>query len=286
MKTSYQKYLVLVLRFGFIISIAGCSITENKVRSVKFERQIALPSALNETSGLYCPADDTIYTINDSGNTPVLFELNANGEIRNERLLNAKNRDWEAITGNSRYIFIGDIGNNAGKRQNLNIIKLDKRTNQITSLNFTYSNNEIENNEYVKHDFDAEALVSAQNNLYLFSKSWQSNKLYIYKIDTQAKEQALTAFTTTDNLPGVVTGVDYNPRTDEFIVVGYSVNAFKMFTPFIAVLNKNFELSETIAVKGVQQVEGICVSPNGAMWISQERSFLQGAKLFKLVLIK
>lgn len=285
MNILFSRRLAAILIL-LLASLFGCTSATKTNRALLVTSEIILPSLLDETSGLYCPTNEAIFTINDSGNTPVLFEINTKGEIKNERLLDAKNKDWEAISGNNQHFYIGDIGNNAGKRQDLNLIQLDKVSGQISTIKFTYANNEIENNEYVKHDFDAEALVSAQNSLYLLSKSWQSNKLYIYKFDTQVNEQVLVPYAVTTGLPGVVTGADYNPRTNEFVVVGYSVNAFKIFSPFVAVLNEDFKLIETIALKGFQQIEGICISPNGAMWISQERSYSKGAKLFKVALTK
>jgi uncharacterized protein YjiK len=286
MNRTHKALLVALFASVLTLPLVACTNTGNQIRKVLIEKEISLPPALAETSGLYCPSNKKVYSINDSGNTPVIYSLSTEGVIVNEQLIGAKNNDWEAITGDNRFFYIGDIGNNAGKRQDINVIKLDKATNQSSVLKISYSNNKIENNEHIRHDFDAEALVITNQNLYLFSKSWQSNKLYIYKVDTNIQEQVLHPIASTEGLPGVVTGVDFNKATNEYIVVGYSVNLLRVFTPFIAVLNNKFELTDTIAPQGFQQIEGICISPNGTIWISQERSFLQGAKLFKVQLTK
>ena len=55
-----------------------------------------LPNELRESSGL-CFADNKLYTINDSGNAPILYEISPKGKILHRDSLSIRNRDWEAV---------------------------------------------------------------------------------------------------------------------------------------------------------------------------------------------
>ncbi|MDP5032063.1 SdiA-regulated domain-containing protein [Paraglaciecola sp.] len=269
---------------SFMLLTACGSIASDKL-GYTVETEFNLPGDLAETSGLYCPASDTIFTINDSGNSPTIYQLNTSGEIVKRQDLDKKNQDWEAITGDNDNFYVGDIGNNNGKRAFVEILVINKQ-NQVPAitkvLKLSYANNNIENNEYLKHDFDAEALVSADDALLLFSKSWQSTVSHVYKIEPSLAEQVVSPIASIDGLPGVVTGIDFNKSSKQFTVVGYSVSGFGKFSPFIALLDRRFNVVATYPLDGFNQVEGVCVSPTGEVWISQESSFFSTHKLAKL----
>jgi hypothetical protein len=65
-----------------------------------------LNEKIQETSGLNF-FDGKLYTFNDSGNAPELFELNkTTGEIISILKINAKNKDWEALTNDGKNVYI------------------------------------------------------------------------------------------------------------------------------------------------------------------------------------
>ena len=115
--------LVLILPF------VACGSLKNKGYSIEVE--LPLAETLYETSGLYCPSDKSFFTINDSGNAPLIYELDINGEIVEEHKIESRNIDWEAISGDDEYFYIGDIGNNNGKRKHVNIIQVSKENFNI-----------------------------------------------------------------------------------------------------------------------------------------------------------
>ena len=123
-----------------------------------------LPEVLQETSGLYCPEVGSVFTINDSGNKSIIYNVDHTGHIMNEKIVAAKNKDWEALTGDDEYFYIGDIGNNNGKRQFVQIYVVPKQGNNnesdMTSIKVSYINNSVKRNEYLDHDFDSEALIN------------------------------------------------------------------------------------------------------------------------------
>jgi hypothetical protein len=92
-----------------------------------------LPRVLTEMSG--AAMSDTqagvFFTINDSGNDPLLFALDTTGTSRGMWRVAATNVDWEAVsagpcgsTRGPRCIYIGDVGDNAGTHANRAIYRV------------------------------------------------------------------------------------------------------------------------------------------------------------------
>jgi hypothetical protein len=276
---------VLVLT-GVLLATACGSLAADKPGYTVI-KEFSLPPELAETSGLYCPEQNSVYTLNDSGNEPIVYKLNLIGEIEQQSKLDVKNRDWESLTGDKQHFYIGDIGNNNGKRKFIEIHVIDKDVADAKvkrSLQISYADNNIDKNEYLNHDFDAEAFVSVGADLILFSKSWQTKNLHIYKLSKTELIQQVEPIVTVEGLPGIVTGVDYNAFTKEYVLVGYSLYGLGSFSAFIAKMDKRFNLLASYPLTGFNQVEGVCVSPNGEVWISQESSFFSSQKLAKLQL--
>jgi hypothetical protein len=74
---------------------------------------------LNEISGLEQLDDSTLVAINDGGNHPEITVMDLQGNIKRRVLItNGSNKDWEDITSDGEYLYIGDFGNNLNKRKN------------------------------------------------------------------------------------------------------------------------------------------------------------------------
>ena len=86
-----------------------------------------LPENVLESSGLIY-YNNRLITHNDSGNSPQLYELDSLGSqiFRTITINNATNIDWEDITQDDTYIYVGDFGNNSGNRQDLRIYRIKK----------------------------------------------------------------------------------------------------------------------------------------------------------------
>ena len=279
--------VIKILVFAGVLLTTACSSFATDKPGYTVVKQFNLAPELAETSGLYCPEQNSLYTINDSGNKPIIYELNVLGEIQQQVEIDAKNRDWESLTGDEQSFYVGDIGNNNGKRKFVEIYVVDKKTNKTSvsrTLQIYYRNNSLNKNEYLNHDFDAEAMVSVDDKLILLSKSWQSNNLHIYELSKTELVQKVVPVATLEGLPGIVTGVDYNKYTKEFVIVGYSLYGLGNFSPFIVKMDSHYNLIASYPLKGFNQVEGVCVSPNGEVWLSQESSFFSTQKLAKILL--
>lgn len=267
------------------LSLACSSLADNTPNYIVLEEN-NLPEVLKETSGLYCPEVGSAFTVNDSGNKPIIYNIDHTGRIIGEKLVATKNRDWEALTGDSQHFYIGDIGNNNGKRKFVQIHAVAKLYSNFESTATTsrliYLNNSVKKNKYLNHDFDAETLINVDDNLLLFSKSWNTGILYIYQLNKIEPKQSVEHISTIEGLPGIVTGGDFDSKNNRFILVGYELKGLGSFYPFMAILNKNLTLQKFFKLPDYGQVEGVCVTPDGEVWFTQEGSFFSNHKLVKL----
>ncbi len=229
-----------------------------------------LPSELSETSGLYCEAEFML-SLNDSGNAPVLFAIDFNGEIVKRLPLNVTNLDWEAITADEEHYFIADVGNNHGKREYVEIYKINRRDlTDVNVIRLTYAGNTVTGNSPYAHDFDSEAIVKKDNALLLFSKSWRTGVTQVYTIDEKKSEQVIKPAASIKGLPGVVTGADYDHGRGVFVITGYKSDPFGNFSAFLAQVSPDFSVKNLWPLEAYKQVEGVCVDDKGRYWFSEE----------------
>jgi hypothetical protein len=92
---------------------------------------MALPIEVRETSGLARSARDPelFWTHNDAGNEPVLFAIAGTGsQAERVRVTGAQSIDWEdlelAPCDDGNCLYVGDIGDNAGRRGSITIYRL------------------------------------------------------------------------------------------------------------------------------------------------------------------
>lgn len=248
-----------------------------------------LPEELKESSGLFCPQAGSAFTLNDSGNPSDIYQVDSLGVVIDRQALQIRNIDWEALTGDNKHFYIGDVGNNRGKREFVQIHIIPRQSSsrdllesQTTTLKVSYKNNLAKSNEYLDHDYDAEALINLDDNLYLFSKSWNTGTLFIYRLDKDGIKQVVEPSSQIEGLPGIITGGDYDQKNNRYVLVGYQVEGMGDFYPFIVLLNRDLTLDKVFSLAGYGQVEGVCVAPNGEVWFTQESSFFSDHKIVRL----
>jgi len=150
-----------------------------------------LPLQISESSGLLLTDDGRLYTHNDSGNNVSLYELILNGtELTTSiRVLGDETLfDWEAITSDGTDLFIADIGNNRGSREDLNIRKypltvIDGVNSEPAILDYSYPDQSDFTPSERMTPFDAETLISYDGRLVIFTKDWVNFETAAYKID-------------------------------------------------------------------------------------------------------
>lgn len=196
--------------------------------SVSVTSTYPLDVVLSETSGLVY-WNDMLWTQNDSSDSN-LYELNpSDGSIASSISLDPQvNVDWEEISQDEDYIYVGDFGNNVnGNRTDLKIIRVSKisilsGTPQMDILNFVYEDQiDFTPKGTNNTDFDCEAFFVTDDAIFLFTKEWVSNKTSVYKLPkTPGTYQA--ELQDTYNINGLVTGAVY--KKDEGIIAlsGYN----------------------------------------------------------------
>lgn len=197
-----------------------------------------LASLMSESSGLEWISGH-LYTFNDSGGAPYLYEVDTiSGAIVSAiHVTNYGNTDWEDITTDSSYIYIGDFGNNNGDRTDLKILKIARSqlasqtsfTKTVTAqpISFHYTD-QTSYSSNSNTDFDCESLISIGDTLYLFSKNHANLQTRVYQVPKTPGTYSLTPYTTY-NVNGLISGADYNPVNHEIELIGYLNNHYNSF---------------------------------------------------------
>jgi hypothetical protein len=104
------------------VNDGSCTYRSAKVR-VKYS--IQLPATLHETSGLVL--NDNVWTTNDDTDTTI-YGVDTTGVIQKKvALKKVVNKDWEEISQDNTYFYIGDFGNNvSGNRKDLHILRIEE----------------------------------------------------------------------------------------------------------------------------------------------------------------
>ena len=147
--------LLLFFLFALLVRVGAQQKASNKIK---------LPEELREVSGLYIESPDRFWWHNDSSNPPILFQTDAQGNIREEICLDTwKNKDWEDITADdSGNIYIGDFGNNCNCRTDLRIYIYNQETEALATIEFTLEDQTLFPPDKKDQRFDLEALLGIE----------------------------------------------------------------------------------------------------------------------------
>lgn len=142
-------------------------------------------AALAEASGLAASRryPGFLWSHNDSGHPPELFLLDSTGQTQiTFRLTGVRNRDWEDIAigpgpDSSTWLYIGDIGDNAGRHRFKRVYMLSEPDRETDSVLMVADTLVI---RLADKPRDTEALLvdPLTRNLYLVSKREKEVKLY------------------------------------------------------------------------------------------------------------
>lgn len=174
---------------------------------------------LNESSGLTF-LDGKMWSFSDSGNPNDIYRVDSSSGaiLQTVDISNATNVDWEDMTSNDNYLFIGDFGNNNGTRQDLKIYRINKTalTSTATSvtasvINFSYSDQISFPSLPTNNNFDCEAMIFLNDSIHLFSKNW---------VDKQTKHYVLP------NIPGTQVAQYRETYNTGFLVTSASVQKY------------------------------------------------------------
>ena len=253
-----------------------------------------LPEAVHETSGLFF-YNGRLWTHNDSGGKPVLYGLDTTTfeVVQQITLANAKNKDWEDVCTDGERVYVGDFGNNKGKRKNLRIYTFplsaipDSGDAKITvdSIRFSFGDQTEFKYEKQNHDFDCEALFATDDYLYMFSKGWATGTTRLYRLPKKPgtyKAEVVNGF----DSQGLITGADFDRESKTLVLVGYVKDIWLPFLYLIydfddagvKLANRRFELHNYLGT----QTEGICFYDKGRCFLSAETSPAFTSRVFTI----
>lgn len=253
-----------------------------------------LSDTVSESSGMV-NLKGRFFTHEDSGGEPFLYEIDtSNGTIiRGYKVKGAKNIDWEDLTSDDSFLYIGDFGNNAGMRKDLCIYKLritdvlsGDTQNAAQKIFFNYEGQKDFSNQTYQTNYDAESLVSIGGFLYIFSKNWGNFKSYIYPISKIPGNYTLSILDSM-NVQGLITGASFSTKDSIVFLCGYNFNF-----PFVVQLNMNNGLFDCNQFRktdfpslGVVQIEAICFIDSLHFFLTCEKN-ITNAQLYILSVLK
>lgn len=242
-----------------------------------------LDSSLQESSGLV-NWNNSIWTHNDNSDINLYSLDTLDGSIlQTFSMTGVVNTDWEEISQDSNYFYIGDFGNNVnGNRTDLRILRIEKNSVLINNpvidtINFSYADQTNFNPTGPNNtDFDCEAFVVSNDSIYLFTKQWVTNRSNLYSIPKDPGTYIATLLANLD-VQGMITGATYLESKRLISMCGYTGT----LQPFIYLLydfnGTNFfnanKRKLTISLP-FHQVEGISTT-NGLKYYVSNEAFIQ-----------
>lgn len=208
---------------------------------------VELGTTLREISGMTY-FKGKILALNDGGNGNKLFMLDtATGAIlQTITVAGAGNYDWEDLSQDSSYVYVGDCGNNtSGNRTDLKFYKIDKTAfidgsaaytipaTAVQVINFSYPDQTDFTAAPNNTKFDCEAFVVRHGKIHLFTKNWKGGYSVHYSLPIDAGTYVATRLDSlkTDQL--MITGASLG-GDDEILLTAYYVNSGSPFSSLFA----------------------------------------------------
>lgn len=276
--------LLLILTFGLNVHCkqsAESHVNEESgtdLKTLKPQAVTSLDDKVVETSGLIY-FENYFWTINDSGNENVLYKLDPkNGSVLAEfKVINSENVDWEELTQDQEYIYIADIGDNALARAEKQIYRI-KKSELLQRMAGGNVNSEVIRFTYPEVDgknerFDAEALVSLNGSLHLFTKDlFESNHFVISSTPGKTTARFVEKFKSN----GQVTGAALDSVSNTLIMVGYLGFGQRLFWEFKNITQSSFFANQPGvfslgAVTETGQLEAVCFTAEKKVYLTNEQ---------------
>lgn len=275
--------LLLILTYSFNVHCkqpAKSQVSEDSgsdLKVLKPQPVTSLDEKVVETSGLLY-FDNYFWTINDSDNENILYKLDLkNGAVVAEfKVNNSENVDWEELTQDRDYLYIADIGDNALARAEKQIYRI--RKSDLLQRSGGSVNPEVIRFTYPEKDgkserFDAEALVSLNGSLHLFTKDlFESNHFIIPAVPGKT----IAKFSDKFNSNGQVTGAALDSASNSLILVGYFGFGQRLLWEFKNIDRSAFLAKPPVAfslggVTETGQIEAVCFTPEKKVYLTNEQ---------------
>lgn len=282
------------------VSNGSCIYPDGTV-ALKNLRKATLPPTVNEISGVIC-FDGKLYGHNDSGGDPAVYEMDSTSGVitKTITLQGATNVDWEDITQDDSYVYVGDMGNNvSGNRTDLKIYRFPKQdirnivgtsgtvpSSDIDVINFKYEDQtDFTASAANATRYDCEAMIYDNGKLHFFTKNWVGSFAVHYVINATPTQNVQVAIRKDSMNTGgvkITSAAKVNSQTS--VLLGYEVVAppsgFLWVISGYSDMDAIFETGNKrkinlgaivdVAGGGIGQVEGLTLANPGRVFISSE----------------
>ena len=263
-----------------ILFLTSCKDTSSK-SELEFKEELSKP--LNEISGMTADGND-FWVITDKPKA-VVYKINSKGKVEQEiTVKSVEASDVEAVANDSNFVYIGDVGDNEGNREERQIIRIAKsaigadKNAEVPGevITFRFSDDTTVDKKK-KNNYDCESLISYGDSLYLFTKrrtDLQTELFSLPKMPGRYTARLVGVFDTR----GLVTDAAINPFNNEVALTGY--NKGHKF-PFILLLKNfqgcNFFTGETERIELADkpwdwQMESITYNNDGKLFFACEET--------------
>lgn len=261
----------MLYRWTLFLFLLACQTGELKLIA-------SFPIALNEASAAeVIPDTDVLWTLEDKGNDSDIHAFDARSGKRIKSLkVNATNEDWEDLTSDLEgHLYIGDFGNNHGKRKEIQIYKLPNPTQLEGRVSVSTTTNVKIPKEAQKEDFEAFFLWKGY--FYLFSKS--SNKIVVLKVPNAPGEvtaEVIAHFNFHEEGDNKITSAAIRKDGKEVVLLNH--DKVWVLTDFVS--DRFFEGNlKSVSFSHDSQKEGICYWKNHLL-ITDERNKSEGGNIY------
>ena len=253
------------------------------------------PSRLSEVSGIDRAGNGSLWVLEDNGNKDKLYQISETAQvIREFRVDNAKNRDWEDLSiSKDGTFYIGDFGNNANSRKDLIVYKippneLNKKQPKADKIRFHYPEQKKFPPKSKQLHFDAEGFFHWEGHLYIFTKNRSrpyDGKTLIYRISDKTENQkaqllgSLVLCEDQDHCS--VTGADISEDGKTIVLIGYG-RIYLLSDFSFPKINEARVTSIDLAYE--TQIESVCFVNDSTLLIADEQSKTKGRNLYKYLI--
>lgn len=240
-----------------------------------------LPAELPEASGALF-VNGVLWSHNDSGSEAKLYAFDPqNGTIVKEVVLGSSQVDWEDISYEAPYFYVGEFGNNMGDRTDLMVLRFSEGlftanfsdTIQADTIHFSYPD-QVDFTPSSSHDFDCEAFFVRNATCHLFSKNRLTTTVKHYTFPS-TPGTFLATLADSIILSGQITSADMDDD-GHIILIGYEPPLYNAFAVLLwdyqsgAFFSGNKRYLDLGSVLDMGQQEGVCFSAIGQGYILSE----------------
>lgn len=262
----------------------------------KLEFVAKLPSKMDESSGIVVFNDSTLWTVEDSGNTDNIYQIDFQGNLLTSfDVKDVKNRDWEDLAADSaKNVYIGDFGNNGNKRKDLVIYKLPnpeiEKGDRIEAekIHFEYPEQTAFPPSSEEFFYDSEAFFHHGNSLYIITKNRArpfTGKAFVYQVpdrkgNYKAKKIGVLELCK-ESFGCTVTAADISKDGKKIVLLGYG--RLWVFTDFTLPDFAKGKM-KTIDLQTSSQLESVAFLNDSTLLLTDERGPHSGGNIYRFAL--